>query len=160
MNIYDCANCNAELEGPAGLCSACEGFHFICDDCGAVEDKEKCHIATTGEKLCIGCYLNSPAAIDIKKDKNEIKIRFKAIEKLYIEIDEIADAAMIRENKRILHAGFDGQTINGFYDDAQWFKIKILWDCPDSPFGFCMYNKVHDKAMDSCVFCGNPYERK
>jgi len=45
-------------------------------------------------------------------------------------------------------------------DDAQWFRVNGAWECPDSPFGFCMYHIIHDRAMDDCVFCHEPYERK
>jgi hypothetical protein len=33
------------------------------------------------------------------------------------------------------------------------------WDC-DGPLGKCVYNTEEDPAMDQCLFCGLPYERK
>ena len=48
----------------------------------------------------------------------------------------------------------------GSCDDAQWFYINDFWDCPTSPFGLCMYHIIHDPCHDTCVFCGNPEERK
>ena len=38
-------------------------------------------------------------------------------------------------------------------------KIKGDWDCDKSPLGICFYNK-EDGAMDDCIFCHNPDERK
>ena len=35
-----------------------------------------------------------------------------------------------------------------------------MWDCPDSPFGYCAYHKFDDRAWDNCLFCHQPYERK
>lgn len=34
------------------------------------------------------------------------------------------------------------------------------WDCPNSPTGLCGYDPRKDPAFDSCVFCGEPDERK
>lgn len=34
------------------------------------------------------------------------------------------------------------------------------WDCPSSPTGQCVYNSREDPALDDCVFCGGPDERK
>ena len=33
------------------------------------------------------------------------------------------------------------------------------WDCP-GPLGKCVYNTEEDPAMDNCLFCHQPYERK
>lgn len=34
------------------------------------------------------------------------------------------------------------------------------WDCDKSPVGLCIYNHLDDPAMDNCIFCGEPHERK
>lgn len=34
------------------------------------------------------------------------------------------------------------------------------WECQTSPTGQCVYNLDKDPAMDNCVFCGDPDERK
>ena len=33
-------------------------------------------------------------------------------------------------------------------------------ECPRSPIDNCVYDTSEDPAMDSCVFCGQPWERK
>lgn len=38
--------------------------------------------------------------------------------------------------------------------------MEFYWSCPDSPFGWCAYDHWEDRAHDSCVFCGDPSERK
>lgn len=58
---------------------------------------------------------------------------------------------------------------------AQDFVIEVLpepkpnkddlsfsqtWECDGSPTGYCVYNDVEDPINDSCVFCGQPDERK
>lgn len=43
--------------------------------------------------------------------------------------------------------------------DWEWY-VGTFWDCPDSPFGKCMYHRFEDRAHDSCYFCGEPEERK
>lgn len=34
------------------------------------------------------------------------------------------------------------------------------WDCEKSPVGYCMYHRWEDTAMDGCLYCGEPHERK
>jgi hypothetical protein len=34
------------------------------------------------------------------------------------------------------------------------------WDCLHSPTGSCFYNGVKDQALDFCLLCGGPDERK
>ena len=34
------------------------------------------------------------------------------------------------------------------------------WQCASSPTKFCVYNKTEDPCCDSCLFCGDPDERK
>lgn len=45
-------------------------------------------------------------------------------------------------------------------DDAQWYDVSTLWECPKSPFGWCAYHIIHDKMQNNCVFCHLPQERK
>jgi len=46
-------------------------------------------------------------------------------------------------------------------NDSAWeYQIGMLWDCPESPFGLCMYHKFKDPMCDCCVFCQEPNERK
>ena len=34
------------------------------------------------------------------------------------------------------------------------------WECKDSPIGICFYDGMEDPALDDCLVCGNPDERK
>jgi len=34
------------------------------------------------------------------------------------------------------------------------------WDCPDSITGYCYYDSAKDSALDFCLVCGGPDERK
>jgi len=34
------------------------------------------------------------------------------------------------------------------------------WGCAKSPVGLCVYDSFKDRAMDQCIFCGWPDERK
>lgn len=38
--------------------------------------------------------------------------------------------------------------------------IGWAWDCSDSPFGVCAYDREDDPCSDFCLFCGEPEERK
>ena len=33
-------------------------------------------------------------------------------------------------------------------------------DCPPSPIDNCVYDTSEDPAKDTCIFCGDPWERK
>lgn len=34
------------------------------------------------------------------------------------------------------------------------------WLCEKSPVGLCIYDHFEDRALDNCLFCGEPHERK
>ena len=34
------------------------------------------------------------------------------------------------------------------------------WTCDESPVLLCVYDSIKDRAMDQCIFCGQPHERK
>lgn len=42
----------------------------------------------------------------------------------------------------------------------EWYRVSTFWDCEKSPIGCCMYNHNEDRFHDSCLFCGDPEERK
>ena len=95
------------------------------------------------------------------KSKEKIKKLHAAIERIKDKIEEEANAAMEAEGIKIPYYDiFTDTYVSDLYDKAQWFNISTEWDCIASPFGYCMYHKIHDPAMDYCVFCGQPKERK
>ena len=51
-----------------------------------------------------------------------------------------------------------------FPDDDFLYGVTELgfhgWDCEESPFAICAYDTIDDPAMDQCIFCGLPQERK
>lgn len=45
------------------------------------------------------------------------------------------------------------------------FKLMDLemprsWECPKSPTGHCVYHPETDGALDDCIYCHQPEERK
>ena len=96
----------------------------------------------------------------IEKSKIAIKTMRDEIRALERKITEEADKSMKAEDVSIPSTNMDGTETEGMNDDAQWFYISDSWDCPGSPFGLCMYHIIHDGAHDTCVFCGDPEERK
>ncbi|MFW6002549.1 MAG: hypothetical protein ACOCQD_04345, partial [archaeon] len=92
-----------------------------------------------------------------EESKKKIQRLFKSISILEDKITEEADKAMAQEGLKIPSVNiFTGEEYKDLYDDAQWFRVSPAWDCPDSPFGLCMYHIVHDPSQDCCVFCGHP----
>jgi hypothetical protein len=52
------------------------------------------------------------------------------------------------------------ETSTGRY--VSMFRPHLSWDCEDegNRIGTCIYDRWNDPVMDSCLFCGEPYERK
>lgn len=45
--------------------------------------------------------------------------------------------------------------------DIPWMHIELGgWECPSSPTGECFYDARNDPALDECLMCGGPDERK
>ena len=44
--------------------------------------------------------------------------------------------------------------------DPSDLDFTETWDCDGSPTGHCAYNTAEDPTCDSCLFCGQPEERK
>jgi len=44
-------------------------------------------------------------------------------------------------------------------NEGQWHRVGE-WECENSPVGFCVYNPFKDRALDNCIFCHEPHERK
>jgi len=38
--------------------------------------------------------------------------------------------------------------------------VEGTWECSASPTGLCWYDDLEDTMWDSCLFCGEPHERK
>jgi len=96
-----------------------------------------------------------------EESKRKIQKLFNSISIFEDKIIEEVDKAMVQEGIKIPAVNITtGEEYKDLYDDAQWFKVSPVWDCPYSPVGLCMYHIVHDPRQDSCVFCGQPRERK
>ena len=39
-------------------------------------------------------------------------------------------------------------------------ELDYVWECSESPAGWCVYHRWDDRAHDHCLFCGDPSERK
>ena len=54
------------------------------------------------------------------------------------------------------------QIVDKYMDEGegQWFAIDTLWGCDKSPFGWCAYHIIDDRAHDHCIYCHEPQERK
>ena len=46
--------------------------------------------------------------------------------------------------------------------EFEGWKIDWMprWDCDKSPSGYCQYDELNDQAMDDCIHCHEPLERK
>lgn len=40
------------------------------------------------------------------------------------------------------------------------YPVISDWKCEKSPVDYCVYNQLEDPYHDSCLFCGQPEERK
>lgn len=47
------------------------------------------------------------------------------------------------------------------YPDLQFSDLTCgHWQCEDSLLGHCVYDAPDDPCLDSCLYCGDPNERK
>lgn len=95
-------------------------------------------------------------AIEIVTDE---KILFKALLKGDVqerlrEIDDAIDSLDYLKMRLAESAWSDF--------DSLAHTISTFWTCDNtkSPLGFCVYNHFEDRALDNCLFCHQPSERK
>lgn len=88
------------------------------------------------------------------------RLEGKTVRQLLIDLEE--DNCIINDQIGELIKPFvpeDVQNVSpGLIFD--WYPISTFWNCQKSPIGCCMYSKNEDRAHDSCLFCGEPEERK
>lgn len=81
---------------------------------------------------------------------------------------------MLEEEIRLLQRELN--TKKADLRDLQWKAIRVTqgsdisdltipvesdnWDCEVSPIGYCVYDEAEDSALDECLYCGHPNERK
>jgi len=85
------------------------------------------------------------------KDKNAastIEIRMDRLKSMQAKIDNIK-YAMTQIVTSCMAEG-----------EGQWYAIDTFWGCPSSPFGWCAYHIIEDRAHDNCIYCHEPQERK
>jgi len=63
------------------------------------------------------------------------------------------------------HAGYTiSQVLEDAVPDQSYYGVwklgPTVWDCNKSPVLLCVYDSIEDPAMDQCIFCGDPEERK
>ena len=87
---------------------------------------------------------------------SETKIdQLKMVEK---EINILSDQL---SNKRGELFNLQMKTIAEFFGTGLLTDTEIgFHECQDSPIGICFYNVIEDPALDNCLICGDPEERK
>lgn len=52
--------------------------------------------------------------------------------------------------------------IKAMWPGFDWLEhaLDYVWECKESPAGWCVYHRWDDRAHDHCLFCGDPSERK
>lgn len=50
--------------------------------------------------------------------------------------------------------------LSTYFDGNDDMRLPMTWECEESPFGYCVYDRLEDPVMDDCVFCHDPEERK
>lgn len=93
----------------------------------------------------------------INKDADERQERKNKIEDLTEQIIKLQG-----EIKNIIEPHVR-EAIEPHIEENLWFLDYVCvphWNCDESPFGWCVYNKEKDSVWDNCIFCGKAYERK
>lgn len=39
-------------------------------------------------------------------------------------------------------------------------EFSNFWECQTSPTGYCVYDRYSDYSCDSCIYCGEPNDRR
>ena len=81
----------------------------------------------------------------VDKKRGIVADLVKAASLIENEIDHLITATIINANPMRAH---------------HRIHSPFFWECEKSPFGWCTYDITTDPAMDNCIFCGEPYERK
>ena len=94
------------------------------------------------------------AAEKLFSDLNDIQARMEELADIEERIEN--DLLRLALGQRLE----EDETSTGRY--VSMFRPHLSWECGDenNSIGTCIYDRWDDPAMDSCLFCGEPYERK
>ena len=74
----------------------------------------------------------------------------------YERADNVASIRLMNlQHKLVELLGLEDDT-----DVCYWNIRPGSWECADSPIGVCVYNSYTDPALDGCLICHEPHERK
>jgi hypothetical protein len=91
-----------------------------------------------------------------------LKEELERIEKEILKV-ELGPLKALRNSRYALIRQENEETLKALgITPSPRYAFPRGWDCPDSrnPSGFCCYDSKGDPAHDSCLFCGDPEERK
>jgi len=76
--------------------------------------------------------------------------------------DDLADSIKLCQEKIDEIDWLRRKLIKKAYPEFDWLyqDVSTYWRCEASPCGYCTYDSVNDRAHDTCIFCGEPEERK
>lgn len=85
-------------------------------------------------------------------------MKIEILNKLEEEIEFLSEELAKKEDE--LYEG-RMEIITEFFDQKLTTHIVIGYhECKDSPIGICFYDNMEDPALDDCLICGEPDERK
>jgi len=83
---------------------------------------------------------------------NKIKRKLNKLEYTKRTMTEIEDRIKIMVATEVRKTHPDIKSLD--------IHCPFQWECKKSPFGYCVYDTWKDSAMNNCIYCGEPYERK
>ena len=93
---------------------------------------------------------------------SECEQKNKTIAFLY-ERKRDCDIVMAKQNehiKKLCHEAGHPLSRAGDTQYCTTCSATLGWSCDTSPIKVCQYNVDEDPACDSCIWCGDPEERK
>ncbi len=123
-----------------------EAGHHVCTKFTGVEIRLERALAGTNYNFSI-LNCEGKTLVNFLWDENPLMLR----QKISVYLQEIQDAT----DKMYSY-------IKEFYPNLniEHELGDMFCECKASPFRTCLYNKFEDPAQDSCIFCGEPNERK
>jgi hypothetical protein len=104
-------------------------------------------------------YMPAREIVQLKTRINEARAGIRLLEHVEREAkDKLLVEAMRRRDDTL-----DKEREEEPVDKEEYWALETSgWDCPDerNAYGFCVYHDEEDPCHDSCLFCGEPEERK
>ena len=88
-------------------------------------------------------------------------LKLEAVETLQEGLFPKGSVELDNDGQIVIYTGLHTKPVHMIPNPTKpGYVVGKTWDCKESPHLYCEYDDDEDPAHDSCVHCGDPYERK